>query len=83
MSATFPTDVFTSTPVSGEWVPETAKPVHDVPGCYVSMNREFGARPTLETVHECYARTDWNCPVGLLLELETAELEDEINDYWN
>lgn len=72
MSATFPADVFTSTP---------APPM--TPGCYVSMNREFGSAPALETVHECSGRTDWNCPNGVALELETAEIERELDANWN
>lgn len=84
MSATFPADVFaTSTTPTGEWAGELQISNSENYGCYVSMNREFGARPTLETVHECVGHTDWNCPVGLALELETAEIERELDANWN
>jgi hypothetical protein len=79
MSATFPADVFTSNPVTGTWIKEDRDATV---GCYVSMNREFGARPSLETVHEC-GLTDWACPVGVVLELETVEIEHELDANWN
>lgn len=80
MSATFPADVFTATPApTGEWISEKVDSPY---GCYVSMNREFGARPTLETVHECPTRTDWYCPAGVALELQTAEIERELAANW-
>jgi len=82
MSATFPADVFAdSAPVTGTWVKENPD-APSVFGCYVSMNREFGARPSLETVHEC-GGNDWNCLNGVVLELETAEIERELEANWN
>jgi hypothetical protein len=86
MSATFPADVFADHKPTGEWISEhlpAAVLSRKTPGCYVSMNREFGARPSLETVHECPGRTDWNCPVGVALELETAQIERELDANWN
>jgi len=80
MSATFPADVFADHKPTGEWI---AEKIDSPYGCYVSMNREFGARPTLETVHECPTRTDWFCPAGVALELQTAEIERELDANWN
>jgi len=81
MSATFPADVFADHKPTGEWISEhlpAAVLSRKTPGCYVSMNFEFGASPSLEVVHECSGRTDWSCPVGIVLELDQIEAESEI-----
>jgi len=83
MSATFPADVFTATPVwiSGPAGTDDPFKVGNtipgmLPGCYISMNREDGMART-ETVHEC-GLPDWACPVGVALELEQGEADADI-----
>ena len=67
MSATFPADVFTSTPVNSTL------------GCYISMNREPGVTASLETVHEC-GGNDWSCPIGIFLDLAQGEADADVPD---